>query len=80
MIESVQRHFTKYVIGMRNLSYEERMKSLKLPSLDFRRFRGDLIAIFKISHNFYDTITTDKLIEYNLSKTRSHRFKLLKKE
>ena len=51
MVESVQRHFTKYVIGMRDLSYEERMKSLKLPSLEFRRFRGDMIEIFKICHN-----------------------------
>ena len=79
MIESVQRHFTKYVIGMRNLSYEERLKSLKLPSLEFRRFRGDLIEIFKICHNLYDPKTTDKLIDFNLSNTRAHKFKLLKK-
>ena len=39
MIESVQRHFTKYVI-MRNLSYEKIMISLKLPILEFRRFSG----------------------------------------
>ena len=57
MIESVQRHFTKYVIGMRNLSYEERLKSLKLPSLEFRRFRGDLIEIFVITYMILKLLT-----------------------
>ena len=44
IIEKLQRHFTnKWINDMRNLSYEERLHSLKLPSLEFRRIRGDLI-------------------------------------
>ena len=29
-IEKVQRNFTKHIIGYRNLSYEERVKKLKI--------------------------------------------------
>ena len=63
---------------MKHLSYEDRMKSLHLPSLEFRRLRGDLIEIYKICHNLYDPLTTKKLITYNNSNTRSHNYKLTK--
>ena len=42
-IERVQRFFTKLILEVRELSYEERLIYLKLPSLEFRIFRGDLI-------------------------------------
>ena len=47
-IEQVQRRATKLVKQIRNLPYQERMRELKLPSLSFRRKRGDMIAIFKM--------------------------------
>ena len=37
LIESVQRHYTKKIIGLKNLSYEERLKALRLPSLAYSR-------------------------------------------
>ena len=33
--------------GIRNFSYERRLKLLKLHSLERRRVRGDLIEVFK---------------------------------
>ena len=54
LIESVQRHFTRYIIGMKELNYEDRLKSLKLYSLEYRRFRGDMIEVFKMCHGHYD--------------------------
>ena len=77
-IESIQRHFTKYIIGMKDMSYEDRMRSLNLPSLEYRRLRGDLIETYKMCHNLYDPITTETLIKFNKSNTRSHEYKLLK--
>ena len=77
-IESVQRHFTRYIIGMKELSYEDRLKSLKLPTLEYRRFRGDLIEVYKICNNLYDPITTRSLLTYNKSNTRTNCFKLIK--
>ena len=63
---------------MKDKSYGERLKCLKLPSLEFRRFRGDQIEVFKMCHKLYDPKTTNNLINFNTSITRSHNFKLLK--
>ena len=62
LLESVQRHFTKKISGMKDKSYEERLIYLKLPSLQYRRLRGDLIEVYKILHNIYDPVTTKKLL------------------
>ena len=43
MIENVQIRATKLVDGLKDLSYEERLQKLGLPTLDFRRERGDMI-------------------------------------
>ena len=79
-IESVQRNFTKRIIGMKDLDYHERLKILKIPSLEFRRFRGDLIEMYKICHKLYDPITTNELFEFvsDKSATRGHNFKVKK--
>ena len=39
---------------MRNLSYIEIHILLKLPTLAYRRFRGDMIEVYNIIHNNYD--------------------------
>ena len=78
-IENVQRGFTRKVIGMGGLSYTDRLKTLNLPSLEFRRLRGDLIETFKVLHSFYDPCTTNNLFTLStLSKTRGHNFKIEK--
>ena len=47
-IERVQRRATKQIPGFKDLSYEQRLRKLKLPTLLYRRVRGDLIEVFKI--------------------------------
>ena len=42
-IENVQMRATKLVDGFQNLSYSERLQKLNLPTLVYRRLRGDLI-------------------------------------
>ena len=39
-IEEVQHYYTKHIIGMNNLEYEDRLSKLKLPSLESRRLSG----------------------------------------
>ena len=79
-LEKVQRNYTKAIVGMKDLDYEDRLKALKLPSLEFRRFRGDLIETFKICRGLYDTTTTKKLISLvpEDDPTCSNGFKLYK--
>ena len=79
MIEKVQRHFTKTIFGMKNLTYEQRLTKLKLPSLEYRRLRGDLIEAYKILNNIYDPLTTKKLLTVvTNNRTRNNSLKLFK--
>jgi len=54
-IEEVQKRATKLIISLKKLPYLERLPQLKLPTLKHRQLRGDMIEVFKILHNYYDT-------------------------
>jgi len=47
-IESMQKRATKQIPGFKNLSCHERLKKLKLPTMAYRRIRGDMIETYKI--------------------------------
>ena len=48
LVENVQRRATKFIPGMYDLSYPERLRILKLPTLAYRRIRGDMIQVYKM--------------------------------
>ena len=78
-IETVQRKFTKYIKGMHHMSYENRLRIIKLPSLEYRQLRGDLIQVFKIAKNFYDPISTESIFDFETSsRLRGHMYKINK--
>ena len=54
MLENVQRRCTRQLPQLKDLSYEERLKTLKLPTLSYRCWRGDLIEVYKMLNGFYD--------------------------
>ena len=60
-IENAQRRATKQLPGMTNLSYEHRLRILGLPTLTYRRYRGDMIECHKITHGLYDNSVTPYL-------------------
>ena len=73
-LEKVQRRATKMVRNLRDLPYEERLQTLKLPSLQHRRLRGDIIVMFKINHGL---LKTSMEVPYsNNPGLRGHQFKL----
>ena len=76
LVENVQRRASKLVKGLKDLDYEERLRQLKLLSLLYRRQRGDLIQVYKYSHNHYDTKTLFHIDEG--SRTRGHNLKNIK--
>ena len=76
-IEKVQRRATKLVQDIRHLPYNERLKKLKLPSLMYRRRRGDMMVTFNIiNHNV--NVEKEVFFKFNSSRTRGHQHKLFK--
>jgi len=57
----VQRKATKIILRRKKLSYEMRLKVLKLPTLVYRRTRGDMIEIYKIAMAKHDIHCCPKL-------------------
>ena len=79
LIENVQRKFTKRMVGFSEIEYEERLKLLRLPSLEFRRLRGDMIETYKIVHGIYDSRTTSTLFTFKDDpRTRGHSLQISK--
>ncbi len=82
-IEGVQHRATKMLSSLANLDYVERLKELNLPTLSYRRMRGDVIEMFKYCHKKYSvsekpfTLVSDI---NNASVTRDHGFKIRKEK
>ena len=73
-IENVQRRATKRVVGLWDTPYTERLKILKLFPLDYRRFRGDLILMYKIMRT--EDHPLQAIFDRSLTHTRGHPFKV----
>ena len=52
-IEKVQHRATKMLLPIRDKPYGERLSILQLPSLAYRRLRGDMILLYKILNNYF---------------------------
>ena len=76
-IEKVQRLATKLVTSLRNMSYQKRLQSLELPSLVYRRYRGDMIGVYKFIHGIFKS-GRSLLPMVPLSALRGHTYKLKK--
>jgi len=75
-IEKIQKRATKLVIKLKNKSYIDRLIYLNLPTLKYRRLRGDMIEVFKITHNIYDTTVAPDVIFNERANTRGNHYKL----
>ena len=60
-IERIQRIATKMVPELTNMTYEDRLREIGLPTLEQRRERGDLITLFKIV-NGMDSVDREDLV------------------
>ena len=72
-IENVQRRATRMLSHLQELPYPERLKKLKLPSLEHRRLRGDMIETYKYLNGLYDTEQPKFVIASALETEQQHR-------
>ena len=77
-IERVQRRATRLVSGLQHLPYQDRLRSLGLPSLYYRRKRGDMIFTYQLFHNGVDADPKDFFCLASNCTTRGHPFKVQK--
>ena len=78
-LTGVQTRATKLVTNISELSYEERLRKLGIPTLQYRRLRADMLQVFKIVQGVdkidpghFFTFATD-------TRTRGHKYQILKK-
>ena len=76
-IENVQRRATRMVRSLKGKSYTDRLVTLGLPTLEYRRQRADVIQAYKLLNGF-DKTDTDMLVKRERSTTRGHNHKLFK--
>ena len=80
LIENVQHRATNIVKTISNLSYEERLRHLGLPTLKYRRDRNDVIQVYKIM-NGIDKLDVNTFFKMSTdSRTRGHNFKIVKQQ
>jgi hypothetical protein len=53
-LSETSQYFFQIQKGMKNLSYEEHLRKLELPTLSYRQLRGDMIEVYKIIQGNYD--------------------------
>ena len=78
-VESVQRKFTKRLLGFKSLDYKTRLLRLGLDSLEMRRLQQDLIYTYKILFGHVNVDANDFFVlssSVHSSFTRGHRYKL----
>ena len=72
MLERVQKRATKILAQHRHLSYTDRLKVYKLPTLHYRQIRGDMIEVYKIIAGKYEGVVAPRLERDNVSVTRGN--------
>jgi len=76
--EKVQMRATNLIQEIKHLLYIDRLKYLNLSTLLYRRFRGDMIMVFKLLTGIYDSNIACRLVKPNNFVTRGHHLWLYK--
>ena len=66
----------KILSQMRKCSYGNILRLLNLPTLKYRRMRGDMIQLFNIMYGMCDNNAVIKFNMSHVSNTRGNKYKL----
>jgi len=77
-VEKVQRRATKLTHGLYDMPYSDHLAALNLPSLQYRRFQGDMIALYQLLHKHFNIDTSELFTAATTTTTRGHNLKLFK--
>ena len=77
-IEKIQRRATRLIPSLKGLSYEERLRILKMPSLEHRKRRGDMLQVYKILNGIDRLDPSMFFTKVTGSSTRGHSQKMVK--
>ena len=73
-VEKVQRRFTKFLPGLHDVGYPQRLEALQIPSLEERRIFHDLLLLYKLVRTALN-VETD-LFTFANNNLRGHSLKL----
>ena len=76
-LENTQRRATRLVPELLDMTYEERLRKLNLPSLVYRRKRMDMIQTFRILKGI-DKVDAEQFFTLSQRQSRGHKLKLVK--
>ena len=79
-IENVLRRATRFLPGLKNHTYTERLMLLELPSMKYRRERGDMIQIYKMFNKSHEINHSLLNLNRNPYYTRGHNMRLVKED
>ena len=72
LVEGVQRRATKLIPNLYDKPYQERLRELRLPSMEYRRKRGDMIQCYKIMNGLVRLDLNDLFTPITTVNTRGH--------
>ena len=74
LIGNVQRRASKQIPGLSHFRYEERLRTMKLPTLQYLRYRWDMVELQKLTRGLYDRNTIRNFLDFRSSHSRGHQF------
>ena len=77
-VEKVQRRATCLLPSLRDKPYKERLAALQPPSLAHRCHRGDMILLYKIINNYFNSDFSTLYTYSDTTITRGYQLKLFK--
>ena len=78
VLKNVQRRATRLVSSLLGLTYENRLRALGIPTLEYRRLRADVVEVYKILHQI-DRIDPNKFLTMSNLPKRGNSLKIFKR-